>query len=173
MAVLPLLYFGNPTLKKKSKEIRDTPPLQVLIDDMFQTMYHFRGAGLAAVQVDRLIRLFIINVDRDPETKTPGTEEVFINPKILNIYGRQEEYEEGCLCVPEIREKVKRKTVVDVEYLDRSGVKRSETGVTGLRARVIQHEYDHLDGMLFIERLSMTRRLLIKKELNRISREYS
>lgn len=173
MAVLSLLYFGNPLLKKKSRAAGDVRELQGLIDDMFETMYHYKGVGLAAVQVNRPVRLFVINAEQDPDKGVKGREEVFINPKILRLYGRSEPYEEGCLCLPEVREKVVRKTLVDIEYLDRTGEPRSETGISGMRARVIQHEYDHLDGMLFVDRLSVAKKLLIRKEMNRIAREHS
>lgn len=173
MAVLPLVYYGNPLLKKKSKEITDFKGVQQLITDMFDTMYDHAGVGLAAVQVDHPIRLFIINAEQDPDTGAKGREEVFINPVLLKAYGKAEEAEEGCLCTPEVRDKVSRKTLVDIEYTDREGARQKETGITGLRARVIQHEYDHLEGMLFVDRLSVARKLLIRRELNQIVKEYS
>jgi peptide deformylase len=147
--------------------------VQALIDDMFETMYEYHGIGLAAVQVGEPVNLFIINAAQDPEKEIKGKEEVFMNPRILKRYGKEEEFEEGCLCLPGIRENVKRRPLIDVEYLDRAGKKMAETGVDGLRARVIQHEYDHLQGVLFVERLSPTRRLLLRRELKRVVEEYS
>jgi peptide deformylase len=178
MAVLPLIYYGNPLLKKKSKEVKDIASIGQLVNDMFETMYEKKGLGLAAVQVGELLNVFIMNASQDPEKNEKGIEEVFINPKVTKIYGEESEIEEGCLCIPElhgnvIRENVKRKSKVDIEYMDRNGNKRVEKGVEGLRARAIQHEIDHLDGILFVDRLSLSKKLVLKKTLKNIAREYS
>jgi len=171
MPVLPILLIGNPLLRKRSKEIKATEDMAGLITDMFDTLYDARGIGLAAVQVGHPIRLFIINVDQDTENGVKGTEEVFINPKLLKTYGKDVDIEEGCLCIPDIREKVRRKDTVDIEYTDHHGQRITETGVTGMRARALQHEYDHLDGLLFVDRLTPAKKLLLKKELEQIAED--
>ena len=168
MAVRDLRYYGDPFLKKRTKEHKAFDALDTLIADMFDTMYDRDGVGLAANQVGEPISLFVMNTTYDRETKKGGTEEVFINPKILKIYGDACVMEEGCLSVPEIREDVKRKSMVDIVYADRHGKPHEEKGIDGLRARVIQHEFDHLTGVLFIEKISPTRRLLIRRDLKKI-----
>jgi len=173
MAVLALCYYGNPVLKKKSKEVKDIKDIEKLINNMVETMYENNGLGLAAVQVGELLNVFIMNALQNPEKNEKGVEEVFINPKIIKVYGKDTEIEEGCLCFPEIRGNVKRSSMVDIEYIDREGIRKTETGVDGLRARTVQHEMDHLNGILFVDRLSPSRKLLLKKELKRIAREYS
>lgn len=174
-AARPLCYFGNPVLKKKAKDIpaERIADLTPLIEDMFETMYLNDGVGLAAPQVNESINLIVMNASWDKEKKTKGDEEVFINLKILKAYGENCEREEGCLSVPEIHEKVKRKDTVDIEFFDRHGKKKTESGITGMRARVIQHETDHLLGILFVDRLSPTKKLFIRSELKEILKDYS
>ncbi|MBL8026120.1 MAG: peptide deformylase [Fibrobacteres bacterium] len=169
-----MLICGDPVLKRKAAPADPTDPeLKTIVKDMFDTMYENRGVGLAAPQIGLSISLFVINHDwnRDEGKEKDGVEEVFINPKLLKAYGKDEGYEEGCLSVPEIHEKVQRKDTIDIEYTDLKGKKHTETGVTGLRARVFQHEYDHLHGILFIDRLSPVKKMFVKKELKRIIEE--
>ncbi|MFH0920585.1 MAG: peptide deformylase [Fibrobacterota bacterium] len=164
-----LRLFGDPFLKKRTKEVKAFDELDALIADLFETMYHNDGVGLAANQVGESVSLFVLNATYDRETKTGGTEEVFINPVLLKVYGESCTQEEGCLSVPEIREDVKRKNILDIAYIDRHGEKREEKGVNGVRARIIQHEYDHLHGMLFIDKISAARRLMIRRDLKAIA----
>ena len=174
MADLPVVVYNNPTLKKKSHDVEElNDEIREFIDDMFDTMYENEGIGLAAVQVDRLLNLFVLNIDQDPEKDIDGTEEVFINPKVLKNYGDLEESDEGCLSVPEIRAKVKRKSLVDVEYTDLNGDKKIEENISGLRGRAILHEMDHLNGMTFIDRLGATKKLFLKSQLKALDKEYN
>ncbi len=173
MAILPICYYGNPTLKKKASDVEDISAIQALIDDMFETMYENKGVGLAAVQVGKALNLFVLNAAADDEKAPKSKEEIFINPKILKYYGNNCDIEEGCLSVPELREKVKRKAIIDIEYINRHGKKCQEIAVDGMRARIIQHETDHLNGILFVDRLSPTKKIFIKKELRNIMKENS
>jgi peptide deformylase len=174
MALLPIRTYGDPFLKKKAADIKEVSAVQALIDDMFETMYENKGVGLAAVQVGKGINLFVINAAWEKEDKTSkGIEEVFINPRITGLHGKNCEMEEGCLSVPEIRENVRRKEFVDIEYTDRHGKRRAETGIDGMRSRVIQHEFDHLHGILFVDRLPPAKRIFMKKELRRLAEEIS
>jgi peptide deformylase len=171
MALLTLCTYGHPLLKKKSSAVKHVSEIQGLIDDMFETLYENKGVGLAAVQVGKPLDCFVINASWEKEKNVKGDEEVFINPKILKLHGSTENLEEGCLSVPEIREKVKRKTLVDIEYTDRHGKRHTEVGVEGLRAHVIQHEVDHLNGILFVDRLPPTKKIFLKKELQKMIEE--
>lgn len=173
MAVRPLCLYGDPILKKKPADVKSVSSIQKTIDEMFETMYENKGVGLAAVQVGEPLNLFIINASSEKDENLKSMEEVFINPKIIRLHGNNCDMDEGCLSVPEIRESVRRKSCVDIEYTDRHGKKRTELGVDGFRARVIQHEYDHLQGILFVDRLSPTKKLFIKKELRRLLEENS
>lgn len=159
--------YGDPLLRKVSKEINpDYPALHQLISDMFETMYAASGVGLAAPQVGLGIRLFIIDttrIDDYPE----GCKLIFINPKILEESGNLWKYEEGCLSLPKIREEVERKENVTISYMDENFRAKKET-FNGMNARVIQHEYDHLEGILFIDLISPLRKRLIRKKLDAI-----
>jgi len=169
--MLAITAYGHPTLKKVGEEIdKDYPELQKLIEDMFETMYNSRGVGLAAQQINRAIRLFVIDA-------TPYGEEhdialnfkkVFINPKITDFYGEEWEMEEGCLSVPGINEYVKRPSKIKMTYQDED-FNTHEEEFEGIIARIIQHEYDHIEGKLFVERIPQIRKMLIKRKLNDIS----
>ncbi len=174
MALRNVITCGNPLLKKRVSPCDEQDPiLKDLVADMFETMYENRGVGLAAPQIGFSISLFVINYEWSDDEKKPqkGVEEVFINPKILKSYGKYVEHEEGCLSVPEIREQVRRKDTIDIEYTSLEGERKLERSVTGMRARVIQHEYDHLQGILFIDRLPPSKKIFIQKELQRIFEE--
>ncbi|OGJ87657.1 MAG: peptide deformylase [Candidatus Raymondbacteria bacterium RifOxyA12_full_50_37] len=177
MAALNLCYYGNPLLKKKSRDVTDVTPLKQFIDDMFETLYTEGGVGLAAVQVGNPLNLFIVNVSwkdgTEEEERSPGVEEVFINPKILSLHGDDVEVDEGCLSIPDVRELLTRKSHVDIEYTDRHGKRKTEKSVSGLKARAIQHEMDHLNGILFVDKLPPTKRLFLKRELKKIAKEFS
>lgn len=178
--VLPIVAYGNPILRKVSKEI--TPGyagLQTLIDDMWETMYNSKGVGLAAPQVNRDIRLFLVdtiqilnNLEDDEKDDYPGDEGfkgVFINAKMNMVDGNEWSYNEGCLSIPKIREDVVRKEKITITFLDENFETHTRT-FTGITARVILHEYDHTDGKLFIDYLKPLRKNLLKRKLSDISK---
>ena len=174
--ILPIRAFGDPVLRKKGQEIDvNYPDLKELISNMFETMYGANGIGLAAPQIGLDIRLFCIDVtplseDEDYEDITEELKDfkkVFINAKILEETGEEWKFNEGCLSIPDVREDVKRKDTIIIEYLDENFVKHTET-FSDIRARVIQHEYDHIEGILFTDRLSALKKKLVKGKLNKI-----
>ena len=170
--VLPITAYGDPLLRKVGVEItKDYPALQQLIDDMFETMEKAKGVGLAAPQVHKSIRLFVVDSARmyEEEEKKEGIREVFINAKMIEETGDDWAYEEGCLSIPAIREDVYRQDKIVIEYFDRD-FKKHEKTFTGLTARVIQHEYDHIEGKLFIDHIKPLKRSLLKGKLEKISK---
>lgn len=186
--ILPIVVYGDPVLRKVGEEItKDYPGLEKLISDMFETMYNAAGVGLAAPQIGKAIRLFIVDTepfassdeddeeDEDAEFTKEEREQlinfkkVFINARILDETGDEWKFNEGCLSIPKVREDVSRKPTVTIEYLDENFKKHKET-YDGLIARVIQHEYDHIEGVLFTDRVSPLRRKLISGKLTDISK---
>ncbi|CAN5213378.1 peptide deformylase [soil metagenome] len=177
--ILPIIAYGDPVLRKKCEKInRDYPQLEALINNMWDTMYNALGVGLAAPQVGVPLRLFIIDpapFADDEELEEKETKElkdlrkVFINPRILSEEGEEWAFNEGCLSIPEVREDVFRKPIITIEYYDEQFNKHTET-YDGLAARVIQHEYDHIEGILFTDRLSTLKKRLIKGKLGNISK---
>lgn len=169
---LPIIAYGDPVLRKKGEDIgSDYPGLDTLIDDMFETMYAASGIGLAAPQVGLSIRLFVIDAsgyDED-ETELKDFKKVFINARISEETGDKWDFNEGCLSIPDIREDVSRHKKLKISYYDRQWNYKEET-FTGLAARIIQHEYDHIEGKLFIDRLSPLRKTLLKNKLDAISK---
>lgn len=176
--ILPIVAYGDPVLKRKAENItKDYPNLDALLSNMFETMYNAYGVGLAAPQVGLPIRLFI--VDTAPFSDDDLSEEeqmtlkifkrVFINAKILDEEGKEWVFNEGCLSIPDVREDVFRKPKITVEYFDENFEKHTEV-FDGLIARVIQHEYDHIEGVLFTDKLSGLKKRLIKGKLNKISK---
>ena len=169
--ILPIVAYGHPTLRKIAAEIEPGHPgLNELIDNMFETMYQSEGVGLAAPQVNQSIRLFIVDAspyEKDmPEFK--GFKKIFINPHIIEETGEEWSFNEGCLSVPEIREDVMRKPRIRIQYQDRDFNSYDEI-YEGIPARIIQHEYDHLEATLFVDRISPLRKMLLKRRLNDIS----
>ncbi len=173
--ILPIYVYGWPLLRKKSEEIGpDYPGLSQLIEDMFETMYQADGCGLAAPQIGKNIRLIVIDgmpmADPDnPDDELKNFKKVLINPLIKERGGEEWVDSEGCLSLPTIRESVKRPEWVQLEYLDENFQPHNER-YKGMPARIIQHEYDHVEGSLFIDRISPLRRKLITAKLNAISR---
>ncbi len=170
--ILPVTVYGNPVLRKVGKDIDpDYEGLQQLIENMWETLYHAEGIGLAAPQVGKPIRLFMIDLDplseEYPEYK--GLKKVFINAHILEREGEEVTDEEGCLSLPGIRENVPRKDRIRIQYMDEN-FKEYDEVYEGWAARVIQHEYDHIDGKLFIDYISPIRRRMIKSRLIAISK---
>jgi peptide deformylase len=166
--IYPIVALGNPVLKERASEIElNHPELKTLINDMFETMYNASGVGLAAPQIGKSIRLFVIDAEPMDEEKLKGAKMVFINPLRVEEEGEPWPYEEGCLSIPGIREAVKRPEKITLQYHDEAGKSNTRT-FEGMLARVIQHEYDHLEGKLFIDYLSPFRKKLIQNKLNDI-----
>ncbi len=175
----PILAYGHPNLRKVAKEISpDYPDLQKLIDDMFEAMYESNGVGLAAPQIDKSIRLFVIDAGPFAELDEEMTEaqkkqlkgrRVFINAEILEESGKEWTFTEGCLSIPGINEDVTRYEKIKIKYLDRDFKEHIEE-IDGILARVIQHEYDHLEGILFTDHLSSFKKRLLKRKLENISK---
>jgi len=169
--ILPIVAYGHPTLKKVAEEIdADYPELDKLIEDMFETMYSSQGIGLAAPQVNKSIRLFLVDATPYAEDFPEAAEfkKIFINPYILEETGEEWSFNEGCLSVPTVREDIIRKPKIVIEYQDRDFNLIEET-YEGVMARIIQHEYDHIEGTIFVERVNPLRKMLLKRKLNDIS----
>ena len=168
----PIYVYGHPVLRRVAEEIdRDFPGLDTFIADMFETMYQSDGLGLAAPQIGKSLRLFVIDGEplakEHPEMK--GFKKVFINPQITERKGDIVPMNEGCLSLPGIHEEVDRESEIRIQYYDQDWNFHDEVYI-GYQARVMLHEYDHLDGVLFTDRLSPLRRRLMKGKLNDISR---
>ncbi len=168
--IYPVVLYGSPMLRKVSKEIdKNHKDLDKLIKDMFETMEVSEGVGLAAPQIGKSLRLFVIDTtpmaEDDPSLE--GFRKAFINPTIIEESGTPWKFVEGCLSLPEIREEVERPSVVKIQYYDENFDFHEET-YDGIKARVIQHEYDHLEGRLLIDNVSALRRKLLKGKLSNI-----
>jgi len=178
--ILPIVAYGDPVLKKEAEEIdKDYPELKQLIEDMFETMYEASGVGLAAPQIGRSIRLFVVDgspfaekdEDEEEDPRAAGMEgfkKVFINPIIEEEEGKEWGFAEGCLSIPKIREEVLRKECVRLSYYDENWNLHDEW-FDGYKARIIQHEYDHIEGVLFTDHLSVLKKRLLTKRLANIS----
>ncbi|HEY8397337.1 MAG TPA: peptide deformylase [Flavihumibacter sp.] len=178
--ILPIVAYGHPVLRVPGEDIDPNyPGLEQLIADMWETMYNSNGVGLAAPQINRSIRLFVVdseqiiqNLDEDEKDDYPGDEgirEVFINARVLEVDGKEWPYNEGCLSIPKIREDVVRKEKVTISYLNENFEPQVKT-FTGITARVILHEYDHIEGKLFIDHIKPLKRTLLKRKLDDISK---
>lgn len=183
--ILPIVVYGDPVLRKRCEHITETySNLEKLITDMFETMYNAGGVGLAAPQIGKAIRLFIVdtepfanNDDEEDDEEFTNEErkqlkefkEVFINAEIIEESGEDWKFNEGCLSIPRIREDVSRASTVKIKYFDEKFKQKTKT-FDGLIARVIQHEYDHIEGKLFTDRISALRRKLLSGKLNDISK---
>ncbi len=167
--VLPILFYGNPILRKKCSKINRfsyyyKKKINNLIKNMFDTLHKVKGIGLAAPQIGKNINLFIVDTPYFNGYNIEIYKEVFINSKIIKTYGKKYKYNEGCLSIPGVICSIKRKSDVYIEYYNKYWEKKSKT-LTGIRARVILHEYDHIKGKLFIDYLSSKKIKLIKKKL--------
>jgi peptide deformylase len=170
--ILPITAYGHPVLKKVAEEIEtDYDGLEAFIADMFETMYAAGGIGLAAPQVNRSIRIFIVDATSlaDEHPELASFKRIFINPFMLEETGNIATIEEGCLSIPKIRENVDRKEEILLEYYDENWDFHEET-FTGMAARIIQHEYDHLEGKLFVERIGALRKTLLNRKLQDITK---
>ena len=175
--ILPIVGYGDPVLRKKGEEIsKDHPNLKQIIADMYETMYKAYGVGLAAPQVGLAIRLFIVDttpfgededLPKEEQAQLKDFKKTFINAKILNEDGEEWGFNEGCLSIPEVREDVYRHEKITIEYFDEDFNKHTDV-YDGLVARVIQHEYDHIEGILFTDKISSLKKTLIKKKLQNI-----
>ncbi len=168
--IFPIYAYGQPVLRKKASEIdAQYPELDQLIDSMFETMYDSNGIGLAAPQIGLSIRLFIVDGSEIDDINPPGFKEVFINPIIEDEFGVEWDFEEGCLSIPDVRAHVKRKGELTIRYFDRNWTEHVKT-FNGMAARIIQHEYDHIEGILFTDRIGPLKRNLLKRRLESISK---
>lgn len=170
--VYPVVLFGSPLLRRVSEDIdKDYLKLDKLIEDMFETMESSDGVGLAAPQIGKSIRLFVIDAapmaEDDPSLE--GFRKVFINAQITEETGDDWGFVEGCLSVPDIREEVTRPSIVTIEYYDENFEFHKDT-FDGVKARIVQHEYDHLDGVLFVDKVSPLKKKLLKGKLTNISK---
>jgi peptide deformylase len=175
--ILPIYGYGEPVLRKLGEDITpEYPNLKETIANMYETMYHAHGVGLAAPQVGLSIRLFIVDTKPFSDSEDVSKEEAalikefkktFINPKIIKEEGDIWGFNEGCLSIPDVREDVFRHDTITIEYFDENFIKKTEV-YNGLIARVIQHEYDHIEGILFTDHLSMLKKKLIGKKLMNI-----
>lgn len=166
--ILPMYIFGQPVLRKVAEEInpQEYPNLQELITNMFETLKRSEGVGLAAPQIGLPIRMFIIDLDvlSEDEPEYKGYLHTFINPDIIEESEEECTMEEGCLSIPGIHEKVKRPEEVHVTYIDEN-MQKQDRWLSGFEARVFQHEFDHLDGKMFVDHLSAFRKQIIKSKL--------
>lgn len=170
MAILPIITYNDPVLRKKTEPVTENgPKLQTLIDDMFETMYNASGVGLAAPQIGKLLRIFVVDADAITEqSEEPDLGPmVFINPQITKRFGDKLKMEEGCLSIPQVRDDVKRLSDINIQYLDRS-FKPKKMSFDGWISRIVQHEYDHLEGKLFLDYLSSFRRRMHRSKLQQI-----
>jgi len=172
--ILPIVAFGSPILRKKCIDISpDYPELEILLENMKETMHEAHGVGLAAPQVNKAIRLFLIDttpfVDDEEETEEVIVKQAFINARILKETGEEWDFNEGCLSIPDVREDISRKPRITIEYFDENFEKHTDT-YDGLTSRVIQHEYDHIQGVLFTDKISALRKRMIKGKLMDISK---
>lgn len=177
--ILPIVAYGDPVLRKVSKDIdKDYPDLDQLIENMWETMYASHGVGLAAPQIGRAIRLFVIDTEPFSDDEDLSEQErsqlaeskmVFINAKIIEETGEEWSFNEGCLSIPDIREEVMRQPTVTIEFCDENFEKKKQT-FDGILARVIQHEYDHIEGILFTDKLSPLKKRMLKGKLSNISK---
>ncbi|RZP18362.1 MAG: peptide deformylase [Flavobacteriales bacterium] len=177
--ILPIIAYGDPVLRKLGKNIdKEYPALEFLLDNMFETMYGAKGIGLAAPQIGLPIRIFIIDAtpfqdDEELEVEERnflGTfKQVFINAKIIEETGDEWVFNEGCLSIPDVREDIFRNETIKIEYFDEKFEKHTKK-FSGIAARIIQHEYDHIEGILFTDKLSSLKKRLIKGKLTNISK---
>lgn len=177
--ILPIVAYGAQVLKKKAREVAvDDPALPTLIENMWETMYAASGVGLAAPQIGQSLRLFVIDASpfADDDSLSPAEQnllkdfkKVFINPEIVSESGDLWPFNEGCLSIPNIREDVQRQDIIDITYFDEEFTQQTAR-YSGLAARVIQHEYDHINGVLFTDRLSTLKKRLLKGKLSQIAK---
>ncbi|HET6243087.1 MAG: peptide deformylase [Bacteroidetes bacterium] len=173
--ILPIVAYGDAVLKTPAKETdKNYPKLNELIKDMFDTMYNAKGVGLAAPQIGKSLRLFIVDGTPFAEDDEPGMDKwkvVFINPEIIEEQGKEWAFNEGCLSIPTVREDIYRNPKIRITYYDED-FKHHDEYFDGLKARIIQHEYDHIEGVLFTDKISGLKKRLLKNKLANISKGF-
>ena len=168
MSIKPLIILPDPTLRLVSKPVEHVDaPLRKLAADMLDTMYDAPGIGLAAIQVGEALRMLVIDLSKEGEPKAP---QIFINPEVLETSDERSVYEEGCLSIPDYYAEVERPANVRVKYLDRDG-KLQEIEAEGLMATCLQHEIDHLNGVLFIDHISKLKRDMVVKKFKKLAKD--
>jgi len=170
--ILPIVAYGASVLKKKAVDINEEyPALSDLIDNMFETMYYAHGVGLAAPQIGLSIRLFVVDANpfAEDEASLKNFKRIFINAQIVEESGEKWKFNEGCLSIPGVREDIERVPTIRLKWVDEHFTPYEET-FTGLKARVIQHEYDHIDGILFTDRMSQLKRTILHSKLSNITK---
>ncbi len=173
--IYPIVVYGDPVLKKRGKNIeKDKLDVKKLAEDMFETMENANGVGLAAPQIGKSIRMFVIDATPmtekgDDKNELVGFKKVFINPEIIEEVGEEWDFEEGCLSIPDIREVIYRQEELTIRYFDENWVEHEET-YDDIKARIIQHEYDHIEGILFTDHISPIKKRLLKGKLANISK---
>jgi peptide deformylase len=168
--IYPIVVYGDPVLHQRAKEIPKGANVRQLIDDMFETMHSASGIGLAAPQIGKSVRLFVVDGSSlEDEPGMEGFKKVFINAQIVEELGTPWDFEEGCLSIPNIREKISRKAKLKIRYADENWVEHEES-FDGMQARIIQHEYDHIEGKLFLDYLTPLKKRLLKGKLTDITK---
>ncbi|MEO1256381.1 MAG: peptide deformylase [Bacteroidota bacterium] len=168
--IFPIILYGDPVLKKKASEVvEDDESVKDFIENMFETMYAAQGVGLAAPQVGQSLRVFVVDTSPMEEDEEKGLKKAFINPIMIEEIGEEWAFEEGCLSIPGVRADVNRKPQIKIEYFDENWELHEEV-FDGMKARVIQHEYDHIEGKLFTDYLTPFKKRLIKGKLANISK---
>lgn len=168
--IFPIVLYGDPVLKKRASDVElGDEKLAGFVSSMFETMYAAQGVGLAAPQVGESLRVFVVDTTPMEDDEADGLKQAFINPVIIEEAGAPWAFEEGCLSIPGIREDVSRKAKIRIKYFDENGNEHEEE-YDGMKARVIQHEYDHIEGVLFTDYLSSLKKRLIKSKLTNISK---
>jgi|TARA_B100000925_G_scaffold86860_1_gene62336 peptide deformylase len=167
--ILPIVSFGNSILRCKCSPVQENQPIEDILKNMYETMYNAQGVGLAAPQVGLDLSIFIIDTTPfcDDENNLIPLKKEFINPEIIDYSGKDESFNEGCLSIPGLREDVIRKDQIKIRYFDKNFNEHTEK-YEGINSRVIQHEYDHLMGVLFTDRVSTLKKKLLKSKLNKI-----
>ena len=168
--IYPIVVYGDPVLRKRAEDIEPGTDIKKLIEDMFETMHVAQGIGLAAPQIGKSVRLFVVDgtvIENEPSLE--NFKQAFINPVMVEELGNPWEYEEGCLSIPNIRENVTRKEKLRIRYFDENWQEKEEE-FDGMQARIIQHEYDHIEGKLFIDYLTPLKKRLLKGKLADISK---
>ena len=168
--IYPIVVYGDPVLRKRARDIeKGESDVLELAADMYETMEQADGVGLAAPQIGKSIRMFVIDASKMEDEEVSDFKQIFINPEIIEETGEEWAFEEGCLSIPEIREDVMRQPELTIRYLDENWEEKEET-YSGMKARIIQHEYDHIEGVLFTDHISAFKKRLLKSKLQSISK---